>query len=357
MLKDWQIKFPNSFAQFPNLFTELNFEQQEDLSQLLHLIEKEGAGLLDEATVNHIFENLSNLSELTYLLTLISNLKCLNKPMLICLFTNHYLPALQESIETLSSQTILSADTVTFLFSTRSSQDCVELMLRALKNRVDLGTIRNYLSQHVALEGLSRAISLFDLSSFSYKQEHFQKLSILTRVLANPLCQTIFDARLRGFSDYSEISEPLRSTEADEIINQLADLVDEETKVRIFFDFFVSFRPFPPSQKYIVDVDVVDKVAGVLQAPEMKETIRMKDGVKNVFDRIKYGIASDIESEDLCSIRKYKDLMNEIWSALNQQYKGHGYQGFFAEALRQQSFSIDTGPKAMMDVEMESPSM
>ncbi|HBD9374799.1 TPA: hypothetical protein KLD42_001673 [Legionella pneumophila] len=357
MLKDWQVKFPKSFEQFPNLFTELDFEEQEYLSQLLHLINNAGTGLLDEETVSRIFDNSSHISELTALISLISNLKCLNKSMLNYLFTNHYLPDLQESIDTLSSQTSLSTDVVTFLFSTKNPQDCVEFMMRALKNGVDLTNIVNYLSQHVDLAGLNRAITLFDLSSFNYKQEHFPKFSILSSVLANPLCQTIFDARLRGFSDYSELSEPLPSIDANEIINQLVDLVDEETKAQIFFDFFVPFRPFPPSQKYIVDVDVADKVARVLQAPEMKSTLRMKNGVRVVFDKIKYEIASHIESEDLCSTRNYKDLMNEIWSILNQLHKGHGYQGFFAEELRQHSFLTDTGPKDMMDVETQSPSI
>ncbi|KTD11882.1 hypothetical protein Lgra_1340 [Legionella gratiana] len=382
MLKDWQIKFPHSFAQFPNLFIELDFEKQETLSQLLHLIEQTGRGLLDEDTVLHILNNSSYLSELTSLIILISDLKCLNKSMLNHLFTNHFLPDLQESLDVLSNHTIITAEAVTFLFSTRNPQDCVGFMMRALQKGVDLTGLLNYLSRHVALEGLNRAITLFDLSSFSYRKEHFSVFCVITEILANPLCQTIFDARWRSFSDYTIISEPLSATDADEIIRQLIDVVDEETRIRTFFDFFASFRPFPPSQKYMVDVNISDKVTAALtnycksiiaaiandedslQVREAIATLRKKGGNKIIFDKIKYEIASDVESEDLYSMRTYDDLMDEIWVTLNQPqlhletfddklHKGRRYPSFFTEALRQQSFRMDTVSQDMMDIEQK----
>ncbi|AUH71275.1 hypothetical protein [Legionella sainthelensi] len=379
MLKDWQIKFPNSFAPFPNLFTELDLEQQETLSQLLHLIEQAGVGLLNDDTVFHILNHASYLSELTCLITLISELKCMNKSMLNHLLTHHYLPDLQESIDVLSKHMMLTSDVVKFLFSIGSPQDCVGFMIRALQKGVGLTVILNYLSQNVTLEGLNRALTLFDLSGYSYTPEHFPTFSVIAKILANPLCQTIFDSRWRSFSDYTIISEPLNSTDADEIIKQLVDSVDEETKIRIFFDFFASFRPFPPSQRYIVDVNIGDKVTTALtnycrlriaaiasdesslQVQKMIATLRQKGGDQIIFDTIKYEVASEIESEDLCSMRKYQDLMDEIWVALNQPqihletfedtfHKCRGYPSFFAEVLRAQTATVS---QDMMDIEQK----
>lgn len=183
MLKDWQLKFPYSFAQFPNLLTELDAEQQETLSQLLHLIDQAGVGLLDGDTVFHILNYSSYLSELTYLIILINDLKCLNKSMLNHLFTNHYLPDLQESIDVLSNHTMLSSDVVTFLFSIKNPQDCVGFMMRALSTGVELTVILNYLSQNVTLEGVSRALTLFDLVVIAIRQNIFQNLVSLLRSL------------------------------------------------------------------------------------------------------------------------------------------------------------------------------
>lgn len=378
MLKDWQIKFPRSFERFPNLFINLDLEGQEALSQVLYFLEQTETGLLDEETVSHLFANSSYLSELIYLISFLSGLKCLNKPMLNYLVTNLSLPALQESMEILSAQTHITAEMAAFLFSTRNPQDCAAFMTRAFTNSVDLTVVLNFLAQHVALDGLSRAITLFDLSSYGYRKEHFLRFGALTKVLENPLCQTIFDARLRGFSDYTIISEPLSSIDADEIVKQLIDVIDEEAQIRLFFDFFAEFRPFPASQKYIVDVG--EKVTAALmnycestiaaiaspqdclQAQAMIATLRKEGGNKIIFDKIKYEIASEIESEDLCSMRTYDRLMDEIWLALNQPQvnldtfadrfpKSLGYPNFFAEALRRQSLSADTNSMDMMDCE------
>lgn len=379
MLKDWQIKFPYSFAPFPNLFIELDFEQQETLSQLLHLTEQAGVGLLNGDTVFQILNHSSYLSELTYLIILLNDLKCLDKYMLNHLFTHHYLPDLQESIDVLSNHTRLTSDVVKFLFSVRNPQDCVGFMMRSLQKGTGLPDILDYLSQHVTLEGVNRALTLFDLSGYRYTPEHFPKFSVIAKVLANPLCQTIFDSRWRSFSDYTEISEPLNSTDADEIINQLIGLVAEEDKIRTFFDFFASLRPFPPSQKYIVDINIEDKVTTALmsfckskiaaiasnedslQVQAMITTLRKKGGDNAIFDTIKYEVASDIELEDLYSMRKYEDLMDEIWSALNQPqphletfedtfHERREYPCFFAKALR---FQTATVSQNKMDIEQK----
>lgn len=364
MLKDWQIKFSKSFSRYPNLFTELDFEEQDTLSDLFDLLEKSGTEVLDDAVVSHLLDNSSYISELSYFITLMSHHQCLNRLMLNHLFSNHYLPDLKVSIHTLSQRLMLSKDTLFFLFSSRNPQACVQFILRALSKGVDIAIIKNFLSQQVALEGLNYTITLFDLSHFSYKTQHFQKFADLTWVLANPLCQTIFGARLRGFSDYSVITEVLNDTAADNIIKQVS-LAQGENKVKIFFDFFTSFRPFPPSPKYIVEVNVSHWVTAalthyckatiaastspqdLLQTQKMIATLRKKGGDKVIFDKIKYEVASHIESEDLCSSRTYDDLMEEIWSALNQPqvhletftndlHQAKGYAGFFDEGLRKQ---------------------
>lgn len=364
MLKDWQIKFPKSFSRYPNLFTELDFEEQDALSNVFDLLDKFGTGLLDDTVVSHILDNSSFISELSYLITSMSHLQCLNQLMLNHLFTNHNLPDLKESIHTLSKQSMLSKDIIIFIFSSRNPQACVQFILRALPNGVDFLVIQKFLSQQVALEGLTDTITLFDLSNFSYKPQYFQKFADLTWVLANPLCQTIFGARLRGFSDYSVNSEVLNDTDADKIIKQVC-LAHGENKTKIFFDFFTSFRPIPPSPKYIVEVKVSHWVAAalthyckatiaagssrqdLLQIQNMIATLRKKGGDKFIFDKIKYEVASLIESEDLCSSRTYDELMEEIWSALNQPqvhletftndlHQAKGYPGFFDEALRKQ---------------------
>lgn len=295
MLRQWQMEFPHIFEKFPNIFNELSDEAQEVLSQLFFLGREQAK---PEIPIEEIITGVLNF------------------------------------------------------------------IGRALKAGVNFPIILNFLSQNVALEGLSRALTLFDLSRrFSYRQEHFAWFGLLSKVLANPLCQTIFDARWRCFSDYMLPSEPLKPDDADAIIERLASLA-EKNKVRTFFDFFVRFRPFPGSQDYIVEIDVADRVNTALYfyckatiaaiktqadfraAQKMITALRKSGGDVSIFHKIKYEVASSIESADFCSTRDYSMLMDIIWSALNQpQVNLSDFTGDFqnrraliGSALRGQSF-------------------
>lgn len=308
MLKNWQIKYPNSFLPYPNIDIDLDIEDQAYLSELLLFIENAGPGLLNEAVLNHILPNSLN--------------------------TNYYLSNIKESLEILIQSIPLSTELLTFLVSTKNPRICAEFISTSLKNWINITESIHFLSQLPHLDGLSRAMNIFERSDFGFEQEHLEKLKILSQILANPLCQTIFDARLRGFSDYTIASDPLQSLNTNEIIDQICESDDKETQIQIFFDYFTQFRPFPPSQKYMVYVNVADKIEIELQSPDINTSLQ---DIKNIFDQIKYRVARDIESEDLYSTRTYQDLMTQIWSELNQVHHVPGYQGFFTNVKREQT--------------------
>lgn len=196
--------------------------------------------------------------------------------------------------------------------------------------------IINHLVENIAMAGLSRAVELSELAQFKYDATNYHLFILLTNVFANPLCRLIYDARLRCFSDYATPSEPISTNDANAIILQLAGLEDEENRIRTFFDFYANVRPFPCSQKYIVDIDINELVGNALidyctslieqiqtqenlqQAINIIQMLREAGGNKNIFDEIKYTIAYRIESDDLCSTRRYDDLMNDIWLAVNK---------------------------------------
>ncbi|MDR3503853.1 MAG: hypothetical protein P4L79_14845 [Legionella sp.] len=274
MLKNWQKKFPQNFQEHPNLFTELTPSAQDALSDLL--INLDELELLNERSLNCILDNATNPIEY------------------------------------------------------------IELITQMLKAGINAELIPDFLSKFVAINGLSRAIRLFDLSSFAYNEEHLLMFSILTKVLANPLCQTIFDARLRSFSDYSIPNEPLLPQNANNIIQQLYDLKDEESRIRTFFNFFTQFRPVPCSQRYLTATDSATQVAMALESycaakietistyqdslevKEMIQILQTQGGNETHFEALKYIIASDLEAENWASTKDYDQLMQEIWQALTQ---------------------------------------
>ncbi|WP_058533613.1 hypothetical protein [Legionella saoudiensis] len=274
MLKNWQKKFPQCFKRHPNIFTELTSTSQEKLSVLLKELDE--SELLNEHTVNYLLNNATK------------------------------------------------------------SDECIELIAQMLKGGVAVEHIPNFMEKYIVADGLSRAITLFDLSSFNYHEEHLLKLSVLTQVLANPLCQTIFDARLRSFSDYTIPTEPLRPQDANRIIQQLCNLQHEESRIRTFFNFFAEFRPIPCSQDYLTEIDCADQVVRALELycitkitairsyqdrMNMKEMILLlqKQGGNRIhFEAIKYQVASVLEEENWGSTKNYDQLMHEIWQALIQ---------------------------------------
>lgn len=274
MLKNWQKKFPQSFKGHSNLFTELTYSEQEALSDLL--LELDELELLNEHSINCILDNATNPIEY------------------------------------------------------------IQLITRMLKAGINVELIPDVLSKFIAPGGLSRAITLFELSSFAYNEEHLFKFCVLTQVLANPLCQTIFDARLRSFSDYTIPEEPLRPQEATQLIQQLYDLQDEESKIRAFFDFLAPFRPVPCSQRYLTETSSATQVAIALEiycaskieaitsyqdsvkVKEMIHLLQTQGGNETHFEAIKYIVASNLEAENWASTKDYDQLMHEIWQTLTQ---------------------------------------
>jgi hypothetical protein len=195
-----------------------------------------------------------------------------------------------------------------------NTEACIGFMLRAIEAEVDIASILTFLRQDVAFDGLSRTLTLFDISNrFNYKQENFKQFALLSKILENPLCQTIFDARLRGFSDYSVSHERLSAVHADTLIHAMTSC--EDSCIEYFFNYFVDskLRPFPPSQKDMVDVDIAFLVH--IATSSLDEITQDSDVI---FNKIKYKVASLIEDQDLYSERRYGDLMNEIKAELNR---------------------------------------
>ncbi len=302
MLRDWKIKFPQCFAEYSTFFTSLTQSDEACLSRLLAMVER--SDLLDEETVRCLLDkSCDQLHELAYWVDKLAELHCLNRATLQDIFGAYSLADLKEHVGYLAEHGLAPGD------------------------------FKHVLSQQGALNSLSRAIPLFDLGGLDY-HEHAQAFIVLAETFANPLCQTIFDARLRAFSDYSVPSDPVNLYIAGDIIQKLRVLPDEESRIHTFFDFFASHRPFPESQKYIVEVDVAAEVAMALESycvsvikaiasPEDYERARRvirklqtEGGDKVIFDKIKYSVASAIESQDWCSTRHYAQLMDEVWQEL-----------------------------------------
>lgn len=258
MLKNWQEKYPEIFASYPNILSKLTTDAQNSLDVML-----------------------------TY-----------------------------------------------FIKKDQLNKKTVHFLLNLYLNEVDFVAIQNFLSK-IVMSGLNDTLILFTHSHFTYRKENFNTFAILTSVLANPLCQIIFDARLRGFSDYSLPSEPLENSEvADSIIQQLSKLSNQEEQVAVFFNFFTNYRPFPASQAYIVEIDIAMEVESALsaycqakidtinnkhdylRAKQLIEKINTKGGSIDLFNEIKYKVASAIENKDMCSARNYQQHMNDIHQVL-----------------------------------------
>lgn len=299
MLKHWKSKYPNTFALFPNIHHDLEIDDQDYLSQLLLFLEKSGAGLLNDIVLKHIVHH--------------------------SLHSFDYLYTIKESLEILSHSIELSLEPLTFLVATQNHRVCVQFILKALKNDLKMPQALDFLTHQAHLDNLSQAMSIFEQSDFGFYQEHLEKLAVLSKVLANPLCQTIFDARLRGFSDYTMLSDPLKTLNTTEIINQIWHSSNEDTQIQIFFDYFAQFRPLPLSQKYMVFVDVAERVAREVELSDSRD-------MKGIFDTIKYRVASNIERDDLYSTRTYQHHMAQIWSELSQLGYFSGYQSIFRNA-------------------------
>lgn len=215
-----------------------------------------------------------------------------------------------------------------------------QAIIEALKKSIDEGHLSKIeqsdiitLLQRCCPAGLSGALELFELSSLS-PMDNLNRVDLLSQTLANPLCQVIFNARLRLFSDYSEGSECLGVTQANQLIEITCSSTVADTRVKNFFDYMAQYRPCPPTQKYMVDIDFQDEVCSALRREyealaesrgpdEALHAIEASlDACQNhqmdssLFDTIKYSVASQVESTDYYSMRGYDDLMRSIWEAL-----------------------------------------
>ena len=184
-------------------------------------------------------------------------------------------------------------------------------------------------------QGLRDAIELFELSSYTYCETNRSLFYMLADLMLNKLCQTIYDARLRSFSDYSEPSEPIDADFASHLISLLADTKNAD-RVRVFFNALANLRPYPPSQKYLITVDVEQYVLHALSTycKSIIKDIKTADeyisfqqrlqrfqtfgGDILAFDAIKESVAANIEKEDFASTRNYDQLMREIWNTIKQ---------------------------------------
>ncbi len=306
MLMVWQQRFPRVFKNHELMLSQLSSEQQDELSELLRLIDQSVKGLLNEKIISGILSHMPCLSEF------------------------------KKSIKHLMKHSLMLSEYVELLVSNSHPIDCAELIVRASDSGVKPDKINHYLTGDIFFDGLSDAMTLFDRRQYGYSEENLKSLGILSSVLGNPLSRVIFDARLRCFSDYEMPSDPVSSQSADEIIQRVTSLENQEARVKEFFNYFTDYRPLPPSQDYIVDINVHDLIVSKLesychekinfadtfhalsQVKQMIKTLSEAGGNQDIFNAIKYDVASIIESEDLCSMRNYDDLMQAVWGELNK---------------------------------------
>lgn len=331
MLEAWQSLFPEVFEAHPHSKTWME-EEQFILNKVLNKISD--MGLLHSDVVDCLLSKPPlALQVLPGLLECLSAYNYLDNIRLHSVLSYRHLDELNESIFQLLEKFHLTPEVFELLLASKQPQDMVYFILHATEHEADLASICHYLTHEVTEDGVSRTTTLFAQGTMSFYSRTFASISTL---LANPLCQTIFDARLRGFSDYSITVEPLNKTSADKIINQLTRLNSYEDQVATFFDFFAEYRPFPPSSSYVVEIDMLGMILTPLTAycEKQIETIETKEdylkvkqlitqlktkgGDEEVFYAIKHAIASDIEHADWCSRRSYKQHMEDIWAELER---------------------------------------
>jgi hypothetical protein len=286
-----------------------------------------------------MLETKENQSNLVILLTQLDEKDLLDVSMLEALLQLHesfegYLPELHERLLDMIKRSHISTDIVILLCNSRDPISCIQFIIKCRDTNPD--SLLSFLSKRTVSNGLSWAMTLFDLSSLEYTAEYFNEFSAVATVFSNPLCRTIFDARLRGFSDYTVVSEPIDSEFANKLISDIYSEKDKEKKIAIFFNECATLRPCPPSQRYFMLIDVSAIIEeqlssycqSMIQSIESQEdhnsvrdtinTLRTTGGSLAIFNRVKYKIASIIESDDLYSNRSYPILMDEIWQEFSQ---------------------------------------
>lgn len=319
---------------FSKLLKELKLEDQERISSLVKRIDQKG--LLNQDTVDSLKINATSyLDELEYFINLLDKHHCLNQNTLDGLFANYDLRELKEKFCIMSDNALVTPEMLTCLLFTNDTQSFFKFIEYAIQAKVNVDLIGNALTRRIDHDGLSDAITLYNLSTFEYSEQHLPKFFVLTQVLANPLCQTIFAARFRGSSEYSPTVEPLSSNDVDGIIISTTREQDE-ARIKIFFDCCQKFQTAPLSQKYLCDVDIatiiddsvkhfcqskIKKLAMEADRSQIDELIKRANGEKGgkfIFGLIKYNAANTLLIEDLYTQRTYDQIMAEIKNELEK---------------------------------------
>ncbi|MDI1351898.1 MAG: hypothetical protein PSV35_03870 [bacterium] len=363
MLKEWQEKYPKIFAAYPNLTHKLSAEKQTMLDSLLNHISQKH--LLTDTIINRLLVDTSVVKERLYLIEKLIELKYFSQSSLEHLLNHEDLGSLYLAVSAMDRNSLLSVGIVQLLLATSAPQACTQFISQALHAKSDLNAIITFLSGPIKTADLSRSFTLFDYSSFTYTPEHFNAFALITTVLANPLCRVIFDARLRAFSDYALPTEPLKNSNyADQIIGKVCSLNHLEEQIAAFFDFFCAFRPFPDSQKYLVEINMEEQVIQTLNGylepidtlntkedflriKQLINKIKTKKGASQLFDDFKYDMASAIESDDMCSTRRYSDHMDALWTILDSEEVQQQLEKY------QQELTSSKGYKEMMTTNMQ----
>ena len=320
MLDAWQNKFPLAFADQKDYISKLTISEQLTLSEILEELDHNKI-LNNNLVANILVRAPENLSSIAFLVKNLCQINCLNEASIAVLLSANPLHKLVDDFKVIDS------------LDENLKDCCVDFFKNYSFQHHKIESLLNFISHDVELNGLIDAMQLFKFSSFKFTEKNLDIIKTLSQVLANPLSATIFDARLRCFSDYSQPTEPLQDIEvADLIINELIKHSSLEVKIHKFFDYFAEFRPCPESQKYMDDIyinvdwlvrsaieDYCEKLIQSIKSQQDYQNIKKlvielktKGGNKEICNSVKYQVASAIESEDYYSFRSYTYLMSEI---------------------------------------------
>lgn len=166
----------------------------------------------------------------------------------------------------------------------------------------------------------SMAFEVFEIAGRTPAQNELQ---IFLRLFANPLCETMFLARKRVFSDYQEDTpELLSQAHACELIEHILNLESEESRVECFFEQMREIKPLPLSQRDTIEYQygAAENFMMLMVEPRLREYLQKHQGtgLNKIHDDLKYEIASEIEKNDLCCSRTYRQLMSEIKNYLRK---------------------------------------
>ncbi len=164
------------------------------------------------------------------------------------------------------------------------------------------------------------ALELFNIAQRTYTEED---LSVVITLFANPLSQVLFQARLRNFSCYAErVVDPLGQDMACILIDNILALKNDDDKIGFFFEQMRLLKPLPFSQRETIEYlyDSMDSFMMQVVSSRVTSYLDMNPTARKqqVYNALKYQIASEIEEKDLFCQRRYNQLMIEIETYLNK---------------------------------------